>query len=290
MPRCSVGRPRPRDRRAAGVRLLARRCRRAHATSRPASRRADRTRSPRSSATSPISEPPKPSSGARARGSSKPPTRSDDGSSATCTTARSSGSSPCHSRCGSCGKRLDAPEAANEEAIAAADQAAAELKLAIQELRELARGIHPAILTEAGLGPAITALAERSVVPTVVERVARSAALAGRRGDRVFRRLRGARQRGQVRLGDPGERRGGVPRVDAPCRGRRQRRRRRRRVVAARGSAASRTASPRSADGSRSTARRGRERSSSRRSRSPDRRGQPRSSRADESVAPSRVM
>ncbi len=43
-----------------------------------------------------------------------------------------------------------------------------ELKLAIQELRELARGIHPAILTEAGLGPAIAALAERSVVPTVV--------------------------------------------------------------------------------------------------------------------------
>jgi signal transduction histidine kinase len=53
-------------------------------------------------------------------------------------------------------------------AVAAADDAADELKLAIAELRELARGIHPAILTEAGLGPALTSLAERSVVPAVV--------------------------------------------------------------------------------------------------------------------------
>lgn len=53
-------------------------------------------------------------------------------------------------------------------AAAAADDAAQELKLAIAELRELARGIHPAILTEAGLGAALTSLAERSVVPAVV--------------------------------------------------------------------------------------------------------------------------
>jgi signal transduction histidine kinase len=64
--------------------------------------------------------------------------------------------------------RLETPDGGNADAIAAADQAAAELKLAIQELRELARGIHPAILTEAGLGPAIAALADRSAVPTVV--------------------------------------------------------------------------------------------------------------------------
>ncbi len=51
---------------------------------------------------------------------------------------------------------LGPPDGTNDEAIAAADAAAAELKVAIQELRELARGIHPAILTEAGLGPAIT--------------------------------------------------------------------------------------------------------------------------------------
>ena len=63
---------------------------------------------------------------------------------------------------------LGPPNGTNDEAIAAADAASAELKVAIQELRELARGIHPAILTEAGLGPAITALADRSPVPAEV--------------------------------------------------------------------------------------------------------------------------
>ena len=45
------------------------------------------------------------------------------------------------------------------------EETAAELRDAIHELRELARGIHPAILTEAGLGPAIGTLARRSTVP-----------------------------------------------------------------------------------------------------------------------------
>jgi signal transduction histidine kinase len=53
---------------------------------------------------------------------------------------------------------------ANAAAVEGLDDAAAELKTAIVELRELARGIHPAILTEAGLGPAIDTLAERSSV------------------------------------------------------------------------------------------------------------------------------
>src|SRR4029079_482313 len=57
------------------------------------------------------------------------------------------------------------------DAVDAADTAAAELKLAIKEVRELARGIHPAILTEAGLGPAMTVLASRSAVPAVVSAV-----------------------------------------------------------------------------------------------------------------------
>ncbi len=64
--------------------------------------------------------------------------------------------------------RLGDADGPNREAIAAADDVAAELKLAINELRELARGIHPAILTEAGLGAAIRSLADRSVVPTLV--------------------------------------------------------------------------------------------------------------------------
>jgi signal transduction histidine kinase len=44
-------------------------------------------------------------------------------------------------------------------------QAAAELKQAISELRELARGIHPAILTEEGLPAAVESLADRSSLP-----------------------------------------------------------------------------------------------------------------------------
>ncbi len=45
------------------------------------------------------------------------------------------------------------------------DDTVAELRDAINELRELARGIHPAILTEAGLEPALATLARRSPVP-----------------------------------------------------------------------------------------------------------------------------
>jgi signal transduction histidine kinase len=56
-------------------------------------------------------------------------------------------------------------KSASPEAAATLEQAEAELKLAIGELRELARGIHPAILGEAGLKPALEALAERSSVP-----------------------------------------------------------------------------------------------------------------------------
>jgi signal transduction histidine kinase len=39
----------------------------------------------------------------------------------------------------------------------------------MDELRELARGIHPAILSEGGLGPALKGLARRSAVPVELE-------------------------------------------------------------------------------------------------------------------------
>jgi signal transduction histidine kinase len=48
------------------------------------------------------------------------------------------------------------------EAVAASlEGAAKELDLALEELRELARGLHPAALTEQGLGPALSSLANR---------------------------------------------------------------------------------------------------------------------------------
>jgi signal transduction histidine kinase len=49
------------------------------------------------------------------------------------------------------------------------DQASEQLTLALSELREFARGIHPAILTERGLIPALQSLAERSTVPAMVD-------------------------------------------------------------------------------------------------------------------------
>jgi len=51
---------------------------------------------------------------------------------------------------------------------ASLEQASQEARQALVELRELARGIHPAILTEAGLGAAVESLADRSAVPAVV--------------------------------------------------------------------------------------------------------------------------
>ena len=45
------------------------------------------------------------------------------------------------------------------------ERAQEELQLALDELRELARGIHPAVLTERGLAPALEGVAARSAVP-----------------------------------------------------------------------------------------------------------------------------
>jgi len=58
---------------------------------------------------------------------------------------------------------------ADSEAAAMLDQAQSELKTGLAELRELARGIHPALLTERGLEPALSALASRAPVPVTIE-------------------------------------------------------------------------------------------------------------------------
>lgn len=49
------------------------------------------------------------------------------------------------------------------------DEAHAEAKRAMVELRDLARGVHPAVLTDRGLGPALSAVAARSAVPVSVD-------------------------------------------------------------------------------------------------------------------------
>jgi len=48
------------------------------------------------------------------------------------------------------------------------EDAHGEVKVALQELRDLARGIHPAILTDRGLDAALSAVAARCTVPVAV--------------------------------------------------------------------------------------------------------------------------
>ena len=59
------------------------------------------------------------------------------------------------------------------ELAALLDRAEQELQTSLSELRELARGIHPAVLTERGLEPALEALASRAPVPVTLESDAR---------------------------------------------------------------------------------------------------------------------
>ncbi|CAM5313333.1 histidine kinase OS=Streptomyces tendae OX=1932 GN=GUR47_17635 PE=4 SV=1 [Streptomyces tendae] len=61
-------------------------------------------------------------------------------------------------------KLLEDPDAA----AAMVDEAHGEVKLALQELRDLARGIHPAVLTDRGLDAALSSVATRCTVPVKV--------------------------------------------------------------------------------------------------------------------------
>ena len=79
------------------------------------------------------------------------------------------------------------------------DGLAVRLEAALSELRELARGIHPAILTRSGLDPAIAALAARAPVPVRRGERDRRPPGAGGRGGGLLRRGRGADQRRALR-------------------------------------------------------------------------------------------
>ncbi|MEU8777734.1 sensor domain-containing protein [Streptomyces sp. NPDC048606] len=61
-------------------------------------------------------------------------------------------------------KLLEDPEGA----AAMVDEAHSEVKLALRELRDLARGIHPAVLTDRGLDAALSSVASRCLVPVKV--------------------------------------------------------------------------------------------------------------------------
>jgi signal transduction histidine kinase len=57
----------------------------------------------------------------------------------------------------------------DEQLAGLLDNAQDELRTSLAELRELARGIHPAVLTERGLEPALHSLVARAPVPVTVE-------------------------------------------------------------------------------------------------------------------------
>ena len=100
------------------------------------------------------------------RASSRPATPSGGNSSGTSTTARSSVWSRWSLSLRIAGSRLSEDPAAAAQLIA---EASNELALGLEELRELARGIHPAVLTEHGLTPAVEALAARATLPVEVK-------------------------------------------------------------------------------------------------------------------------
>ena len=112
------------------------------------------------------------------------------------------------------------------------EESSAELQASLDELRELARGIHPAVLTDRGLATALRALADRAAVPVEIEGVPSEPLppAAGRRNGGLLRRRRGADQRRQVR---PRKHRNGDVATRQPM-GRDRRRGRRRRRSASR--------------------------------------------------------
>ena len=76
--------------------------------------------------------------------------------------------------------RMARNRAQEPDLVVLLDHAQEELKTSLAELRELARGIHPAVLTERGLEAAVQSLVQRAPVPVTVD-----AACAGRLAEPV---------------------------------------------------------------------------------------------------------
>jgi signal transduction histidine kinase len=65
--------------------------------------------------------------------------------------------------------RLEQAREGSSDATALIDATTAELLTAVKEVRDLAHGLHPTILTESGLAAAVEALAERTPFPVVAD-------------------------------------------------------------------------------------------------------------------------
>ena len=144
-------RPRPGAERGSGV--ARRRLERSRA-------RARERASPRGAA-----RPARRGAGTRAPGSSRQASPSDGDSNGTCTTERSSASSRLPSICGWPRRRCTTTRPRPRRCSAGVGD---DLKQALDELRELARGLHPAVLTDRGLAPALQSLANRSPFPVEI--------------------------------------------------------------------------------------------------------------------------
>ena len=89
----------------------------------------------------------------------------------------------------------------------------------MEELREMSRGLHPAILSEGGLSPALRTLAQRSAVPVELHVNTKSRYPPPLEVAAVLRRLRGTHQHDQVcrRLPHGGDRRRARQHTTAAC-------------------------------------------------------------------------
>ena len=93
-----------------------------------------------------------------------------------------------------------------------------ELDAALEELRELARGIHPAVLSDRGLATALETLARRAPVPVELGALPGERLAGGGGAGRVLRGVRGADQCGEICTGKSRQRERG-PRQWARGRG-----------------------------------------------------------------------
>ena len=122
-------------------------------------------------------------------------------------------------------KRLGEPD----KAIALLRGAATELEQALAELRELARGLHPAVLADRGLAAALETLASRLPLPLDAGGRTRGPAGGAAGGRRVLRRRGEPHQRRQARRGrarcacDMATRRGSAAETTTMAAGRRPR-------------------------------------------------------------------
>jgi DNA-binding NarL/FixJ family response regulator/signal transduction histidine kinase len=106
--------------------------------------------------------------------------------------------------------RLRVDPAVHPDLARTLESASARADSAISELRELAHGIHPVVLTEAGLVAALDSLAQRAPFPVTVEGPAAGPVACGGRGRCLLRGGRSTHEQRQTCAG---------PRGTRPCRG-----------------------------------------------------------------------